>query len=558
MRITSPQKLFSVGISLLFAVFSPEFVQSRNAAADPVQFVDVTAESGLDFVYISGGIGEKYMPEGMGSGAAFFDYDSDGFLDLYIVNGAALPGFQMEELPTNVLYRNDGNGRFSDVTLQAGVGDVGYGMGTAVGDFDNDGDPDLYVTNVGPNVFYRNEGDGSFTDVTLEAGVGDDGWGTNAAFVDYDSDGDLDLYVANYLKFDVDAHLECWQGKIRVYCAPTAHEGQSGVLYRNEGDGSFADVTREAGLFSNDGRQLGAVFGDLDDDGDQDLFIANDKTPNFLFQNNGDGTFAETGLMAGVAYSEDGEPESVMGVDLGDYDNDGRLDIIVATYQWLANTLYHNDGDGFFTDVTFLAQLGAESLPYLGMTAAFLDYDNDGYLDVFVANGHLDENVEEFDPSTSFAQRNQLFRNNGDGTFTEVTGMAGPGLQAEKVSHGAAFGDYDNDGDIDIFVSDSDDQYSQLLRNDGGNANHFLVVETIGRRSNRDGIGARIQVVAGDLVQTKEVRSGYGYMGSSDLRVIFGLGQRTQVERLEVRWPSGIVQVLENLGVDQTLTIKEE
>jgi len=551
-RKTSGKHIFFLGFFLLGSV------QTRDAGADPVQFLDVTAEAGLDFVYVNGGIGEKYMPESMGSGAAFFDYDGDGFLDLYIVNGAPLPGCQIEERPVNVLYRNEGDGTFADVTLETGVGDAGYGMGTAVGDYDDDGDRDLYVTNVGPNVLYRNEGDGTFTDVTLAAGVGDDGWGTNAAFVDYDNDGDLDLYAANYLVFNVEDHIECWQGKIRVYCAPTAYKGQSGVLYRNEGDGSFANVTKEAGLFSTDGRQLGAVFGDFDDDGDQDLFIANDKTPNFLFQNNGDGTFVETGLTVGVAYSEDGEPESVMGVDLGDYDNDGRLDIIVATYQWLANTLYHNDGDGFFTDVTFLAQVGAESLPYLGMTAAFLDYDNDGYLDIFVANGHLDENVEEFDPSTSFGQRNQLFRNNGDGTFTEVTGMAGPGLQAEKVSHGAAFGDYDNDGDIDIFVSDSDDQPSQLLRNDGGNANHFLVVETIGRRSNRDGIGARIRVVAGDLVQTKEVRSGYGYMSSSDLRVIFGLGKRTQVERLEVRWPSGIVQVLENLGVDQTFTIKEE
>jgi len=290
---------------------------------------------------------------------------------------------------------------------------------------------------------------------------------------------------------------------------------------------------------------------------DQDLFIANDKTPNFLFENNGDGTFRENGLMTGVAFNEEGEPESAMGADWGDYDNDGRLDIIVATYQWVANTLYHNDGGGFFTDVTFHAHLGAASLPYLGMTVAFLDYDNDGFLDVFAANGHIDDNVEEFDPSTSFGQKNQLFRNQGNGIFAEVTDESGPGLRAEKVSHGAAFGDYDNDGDVDIFVSDGDDQPSQLLRNDGGNRNHYLVVRLEGTRSNRDGIGARMELTAGDLTLTREVRSSYGYLCSNDLRVIFGLGQRARIDRLEVRWPSGVVRTFEDLDVDQTLVVQE-
>lgn len=525
-------------------------------SAGQVRFVDVTQEAGIDFVYVNGASGQKYMPEPMGSGAAFFDYDNDGDLDLYIVNGAPFPGYHCSEIPRNALYRNNGDGTFTDVTDEAGVGDAHYGMGVAVGDYDNDGDLDLYVTNFGPNVLYRNNGDGTFTDVTKEAGVGDDGWGTNAAFVDYDLDGDLDLYVANYIEFDVRHNKVCLQGNVRAYCGPTAYPGQSGILYRNNGDGTFTDVTKEAGLCTTEGRQLGAVWGDYDNDGDPDMFVANDKTPNFLFRNNGDGTFTEVGLEAGVAYSEDGAAESGMGADFGDYDNDGWLDIVMATYQWLPNRLYRNEGGEFFTDVTFLAHIGAESLPYLGMTVAFLDYDNDGWLDIFAANGHLDENVKEYDPMASYAQRNQLFHNNGDGTFTEVTEMVGPGFKIENVSHGAAFGDYDNDGDVDIFVSNSHGPCS-LLRNDGGNGNHWLAIRTVGTKSNRDGIGAKIKLTSGDLVQVREVRSSYGYLGSSDLRVYFGLGRRKKVDRIEIRWPSGQVQVLEDVEVDQFLTVRE-
>ena len=526
-------------------------------AAAPVQYVEVTLQAGIDFRYVSGTSGHKYMPEPMGSGAAFFDYNDDGYLDLYIVNGTYLSAVPSDDPPTNVLYRNDGDGTFTNLTAQAGVGDSGYGMGVAVGDYDNDGNRDLYVTNFGPNVLYRNEADGTFTDVTQGTGVGDSGWSTNAAFVDYDNDGDLDLYVADYMDFDIERNRECWQSTARAYCGPTAYPGQSGVLYRNEADGIFTDVTQQAGLFNNAGRQLGAVFGDYDSDGDLDLFVANDKTPNFLYRNEADGTFTEIGAIAGIAYNEEGIAESAMGADWGDYDNDGHLDIIVATFQWLANTLYHNDGDGFFTDVTFSAHVGIESVPYLGMTAAFVDYDNDGFLDLFVANGHLDKNVEEYDTATSYAQQNQLFRNDGDGTFTDVSREAGPGLQVERVSHGAAFGDWDNDGDVDLFVSDSDTPHCTLLRNDGGNANHYLMIQTVGTHSNRDGIGARIQVQAGKLVQVKEVRSTYGYLSANDLRVHFGLGQRDRVDRVEVRWPSGIVQILEDVPVDQLLRISE-
>ena len=526
------------------------------ARAEP-RFAEVTVEAGVDFRYVNGARGHKYMPEPMGSGAAFFDGDGDGDLDLYIINGTFLDTVFRDEVPTNALYRNRGDGTFEEATYEAGVGDEGYGMGVGVGDYDNDGDADLYVTNYGPNVLYRNRGNGIFEDVTEAAGVGDEGWGTNAAFVDYDNDGDLDLYVANYMNFCVENNRECYQSTVRAYCGPTAYPGQTGVLYRNDGNSDFADVTAQAGLVSTAGRQLGAVFADYDDDGDQDLFVPNDKTPNFLFENGGDGRFEEIGAIAGIAYNEDGVAESAMGADWGDYDNDGHLDIVVATFQWLANTLYRNEGNGFFMDVTYRARIGKESLPYLGMTVAFLDYDSDGYLDLFLANGHLDENVEEYDSGTRYAQKNQLFRNQGGGRFEEVTDRAGTGMQVERVSHGAAFGDYDDDGDVDIFVSDSDTPHCTLLRNDGGNANHWLTVRTVGRWSNRDGIGARIRVTAGDLVQVKEVRSTYGYLSASDMRVHFGLGKRKRAERMEIRWPSGTVQVMENVAANQFLIVEE-
>ena len=524
-------------------------------AAAP-RFVEVTVEAGIDFRYINGASGAKYMLEAVGSGAAFFDGDGDGFLDLYIVNGAALPGYA-GPTGSNAYYRNRADGAFVNATVESGAGDEAFGMGAAVGDIDGDGDPDLYVTNYGPNRLYENDGRAVFADIAPELGVADSGWGTHAAFADYDGDGDLDLYVANYMDFDPAQNVECFAGKVRSYCGPTTYRGQTGVLYRNDGGRSFVEVTAAAGLRDDSGRQLAAVFGDIDGDGDPDLFVANDKKPNFLFVNNGDGTFSESGAVAGVAYNEEGLAESAMGADLGDYDNDGRLDIIVATYQWLANTLYHNDGDGFFTDLTFAAGLGVASVPYLGMTAAFVDCDNDGFLDVFVANGHLDENVAEYDPSTTYPQQNQLFRNSGDGSFVEVSDQSGPGMHVARVSHGAIFGDYDNDGDVDFFISDSDTPHCTLLRNDGGNANHWLRVRTEGRQSNREGIGARVRAVAGDLVQVREVRAGYGYMGSNDVRLTLGLGQYATIDTLQVFWPSGAVQTLVGLAADREIVVVE-
>lgn len=524
-------------------------------AAQPVQFVDVTEAAGVDFRYINGASGRKYMPEAVGSGAAFLDADGDGWLDLYIVNGAPLPGYAGASEP-NGMFRNDGDGTFTDVTAASGAGDRGFGMAAAVGDADNDGDPDLYVGNYGPNVLYRNDG-GRFVDITTSAAVGDSGWGAHATFGDVDLDGDLDLYVANYMDFRIDGARECFRGEAREYCGPNTYPGQSGVLYRNDGDLRFTDATDSAGLRNSSGRQLAAVFADIDNDGDQDLFIANDKQPNFLYVNDGAGTFLESATIAGVAYNEEGVAESAMGADIGDVDNDGLLDIIIATFQWLPNTLYHNDGDGFFSDLTFAAGLGVASVPYLGMTAAFLDYDNDGWLDVFVANGHLDSNVKEFDPSTSYEQPNQLFRNRGDGTFVETSRTSGPGMLLERVSHGAVFGDYDNDGDTDIFVSDSASPRCSLLRNDGGNRQNYLRLQARGTSSNRDGIGARVRVVAGDLVQTREIRRGYGYMGSNDVRLLVGLGAHDHADTVQVNWPAGTVQVLVDVAAGQQLLLQE-
>lgn len=515
----------------------------------------MTRQAGIDFRYVNGASGAKYMPEPMGSGAAFFDADGDGHLDLYIVNGAALPGYGGDTGP-NAMYRNRGDGSFVDVTDESRTGDRQYGMAAAVGDYDGDTDLDLFVGNYGPNVLYRNDG-GSFTDLTEATGLGDPGWASHATFVDYDLDGNLDLYVANYMDFHPRENRVCMRGEFQAYCGPNTYPGQSGILYRNDGDGALVDVTAAAGLHTAEGRQLAAVFGDMDDDGDPDLFVANDKRPNFLFVNQGDGRFAEMGVVAGVAYNEEGEAESAMGADLGDYDNDGRLDVFLATFQWLPNTLYRNEGGGFYTDVTYEASLGIASVPYLGMTAAFLDYDNDGHLDCFVANGHLDENVADFDPATSYGQVNQLFRNQGDGTFVDVTRSSGPGLLVERASHGAAFGDYDSDGDTDIFVSDTGSPHCTLLRNDGGNANHFLRLELGGAGGNTEGLGARVRAVSGDLVQTREVRRGYGYMGSNDGRLLIGLGQRDRLDSLTVRWPTGQVQCLTDLAVDRTLQVVE-
>ncbi|MBI1922784.1 CRTAC1 family protein [Candidatus Poribacteria bacterium] len=504
----------------------------------------------------------------MGSGAAFFDYNNDGDIDLYIVNGADPDGsgsrfardFTAPVPPTNVLYRNNGDGTFTDVTPQAGVGHTGYGVGCAAADYDNDGYRDLYVTNYGPNVLYHNNGDGTFTDVTQKAGVGDSRWSTSCAFLDYDRDGDLDLYVVNYMKFRVEENRWWEMRGVRTYCSPadqiagSLFVSESDTLYRNNGDGAFTDVTKDAGVLFR-GLGLAVAVGDYDNDGYPDISVANDMENDVLFRNNGDGTFADVTSFSGTGYDENGMPGSGMGAAFGDYDNDGYLDLVVSNASAMPVLLYHNEQVGFFSDVSYLSGVGAVTLPYFKWAVEFIDYDNDGWSDLFVANGHLQDNIELFSDAT-YAQQNLLFQNRKNGKFADMSAETGLAGLPRKVGRGAAFGDYDNDGDIDIFINNSN-QTANLLRNDGGNRNHWLMIQTVGTQSNRDGIGTRIQVTVGALSQIKEVRSGASYLSQNDLRVLFGLGGNPKADRIELRWPSGMTETFFDVKADQLLIITE-
>ena len=571
LHVAHPLRAWRIGLFILLWIGLCG-TSARAEALSRVLFTDVTETAGIDFRHIHGGGGEnpkRYYIETMGSGVAFFDYDRDGFLDIYAVNGQFLTDSATDSVG-NALYRNERDGSFVDVTEQAGVGDRGYGMGVAAGDYDNDGYSDLYVTNYGPNVLYRNKGDGSFSDVTEQAGVGDRLWGVGCAFLDYDNDGDLDLYVANYLIYkmaDADRILKPYLARnvdaptLMGYPHPDNFEGAPDLLYRNAGDGTFADVTRESGIYNPDGKGMGMACSDYDDDGDTDIFVANDLTENFLYRNAGDGTFTEEGLIAGVAYDRDGRTQSGMGADFGDYDNDGDFDLFMTDYQAETNPLYHNEGGGFFVDRAFAVGLAIPSLPYVSWGNLFFDFDSDGYRDLFVANGHVLDNAELFDSSSSYHQPNQLFRNAGPNTsgrwhFSDVSSQAGPALQMASPSRGVACGDYDNDGDSDLFVLNSN-LPATLLRNDSLHSNHCLMVRTLGVESNRDGIGARVRVVAGDLVQIAEVRSGSSYLSQNDLRLSFGLGSRKRLERIEVLWPSGAMDVVVDQPANRLITIEE-
>ena len=526
-----------------------------SGAEGKISFTAVTDAAGLQFQHVDGRSGQRYFLETVGSGVAFFDYDNDGLVDIYLVNSADLPDFSSPEPPTNRLYRNNGDGTFSDVTEQAGVGDTGYGAGCAVADYDNDGNLDLYVTNFGANVLYRNNGDSTFTDVTQHTGVGDTQWSLGCAFADYDSDGFVDLYVANYIAFDFETHTNCTQKGVPTYCPPESFQGVSDTLYRNNGDGTFVDVTTSAGVYNKDGKGMGVVFGDYDNDGDPDCYVGNDAGENFLYQNKGDGTFTNVGWMAGVEADENGNVQGTMGVDFGDYDNDGLLDIIAVNYQQQPNALYRNDNGNFFTDVSFVAGM-AESLPYVGWGADFFDVDNDGDKDLLIANGHLQDTVEKYDDTTTYPQHNYLLINNGQGHFVNESMKAGSGFQSRKVSRGIATGDYDNDGDLDVLISNANDTL-QLLRNDSENRGNWILIRTVGTQSNRAGIGARVKIQSGDLTQIDEVRGGSGYLSQNDLRLHFGIGAHERIDRIEVRWPSGVVDVIRDIAPNQIITITE-
>ena len=530
--------------------------QTASQRPPAVRFTDVTAQAGIAFRHVSTPE-KRYIVESMSGGVALIDYDNDGHLDLYFVNSLTVDLIKTRGKTRSALYRNRGDGTFVDVTDRAGVGDVGWGMGAAVADYDNDGDEDIYVTCVGPNRLFRNNGDGTFADVTVRAGVGDPRWSAGAAFVDYDRDGWLDLFVANYVAFDFNNLPEFGRDKtcqfkgIAVQCGPRGLPGEGDSLYRNKGDGTFTEVTMRAGVADPNGYYgMGVIASDFDEDGLTDIFVANDSTPNFHYRNTGDGTFKEVGFPAGTALSESGGAQGSMGVTVADYDHDGRLDLFITNFDDEYNTLYHNDGNNSFTDASYRAKVAAVSLPYVGWGAKFFDYDNDGWVDLFVANGHVYPQIK------TFRQRNFVHRNNRDGTFTEVAEQLGAPFAERRAGRGAAFGDMDNDGDVDIVINNLGDA-AQLLRNDGGNAGNFVLVKTVGAKSNRGGVGARVSVVSGDLAQKDEVRSGDSYLSQSDPRLHFGLGGRTKIDLIEVRWPSGTVDKVTNAKANCLIVIRE-
>ena len=545
-------------------VLASEGSRERKQIASPqpqVRFVDATAEAGIDFVHTSGMSGRKYAVETIGAGAAFFDYDRDGWMDLYIVNGGDLPGYVSADAPKNEFYRNEG-GRFVEVGEARGVADTGYGMGVSAGDFDNDGDADLFVANFGRNILYRNEGQAAgwrYRDITGDAGLGgDESWSTGSSFVDYDLDGDLDLYVANYLEFafaEEDLGAAGGLQRPRRHLAPTEYPGRRDFLFRNDGAGRFVDVTVAAGLLNVECRELGAVFFDYDLDGDPDLFQGNDATPNFLFRNDS-GHFVEVGLFAGVAYNQGGKPEGTMGVDVADFDGDGHLDLVMTNFQWESNTLYRNEGNGLFKDVSMDAGLAATSLDRLAFGINFLDADLDGDQDLYVANGHIDEDIGRFDPQATYGQRDQLYLNDGQGRFTDVSEAAGLYLTIDLVGRGSAVADYDNDGDADLLLVNTA-QRAVLLRNETDGAGNWLALDLEGRVGNRDGYGARVVVQVGGRVLVAEKRSAASYLSQNDARVFFGLGSSELAERIEITWPSGIRQELLAVRGGQVLKVVE-
>src|SRR5437764_14377286 len=527
-----------------------------DAQGIDVHFVDVTDQAGIRFKHVSSPE-KKYIVESMSGGVALFDYDNDGYLDIYLVNSLTVDMVKSKQKTRSILYHNNGDGTFTDVTDKAGVGDIGWGMGVAIGDYNNDGWDDIYVTCLGPNRLLRNNGNGTFSDITQKAGVGDPRWSTGAAFVDYDNDGKLDLFVSNYVDFDVNNLPEFGKGRtcqlkgVPVQCGPRGLKGAGDSLYRKTADGTFTDVSKKAGVADLDGFYgLGVIASDFDEDGLLDIFVANDSTPNFLYHNNGDGTFKDIGFPSGTAVNENGGEQGSMGVTLGDYDHDQRLDLFITNFDDDYNTLYHNDSKGSFTDVSYAAKVAAVSLPYVGWGTWFFDYDNDGWSDLLVVNGHV------YPQLPSYRQRNFVHNNNRNGTFTEVGEQLGAPFLEKRTGRGAAFGDIDNDGDVDVMINNLDGP-PQLLRNDGGNANNSVLIKTIGVKSNRDGIGARIKIVSGDLTQIDEVRSGGSYLSQSDLRLHFGLEKRTKIDSIEVRWPSGTVDKITGAGVNRILTIKE-
>lgn len=550
----------------------PRASQSSIMAAD--QFIEVSKRAGIHFKLTSGGPEKRYIIEAKGGGGvAWLDYNNDGFPDLFFVNGSTFENMKRGDSPRSALYKNNGDGTFTDVSAGSGLDHAGWGMGVCVGDYDNDGRDDLYVTYYGGNVLYHNNGDGTFADATEKAGALGHGWGMGCAFGDYDNDGHLDLYVANYVDVDVSQLGEpgsapnCTYRGIATFCGPRGLPGGRDILFHNNGNGTFADVTERAGVDPDRYTGLGVVMGDFDRDGRLDIYVANDSTPSALYHNNGDGTFADAGVSSGVAYSGEGLEQAGMGVDAADYDNDGWPDIVKGNFSDDTNNLYHSNQDGTFTDLTYPAGTGDVSWLFTTFGAKFLDYDNDGWKDIFVVNGQVFPQIDRYKTGITYAERNLLFHNRGDAIpsaptdpakikFDEVSKISGSGLAIEKVSRGLATADYDNDGDLEMAVTNMNDS-PDLLRHLHKNKNHSILVRTIGAQSNRDGIGTEIKIISGKSVQVDWVRSGASYLSSSDLRVHFGLGSYATIERMELHWPSGQTDIVAKPPVDSVLVVQE-
>ena len=531
-----------------------------SAPSPKIQFVDVARQSGINFLHDNAASPQKYLIETMGAGCGWIDYDQDGLLDLYLVNSAPTRVYTPKRPLRSALYHNNGDGTFTDVTEEAGVGAEGlFGMGVAVGDYDNDGFPDLLVLGHGRCTLYHNNGNGTFTEVTKQAGVANEGrWASSAAWFDYNNDGRLDLVIANYVDWSPETNYYCGDHGpgLRSYCHPDDYHGELPTLYRNNGDGTFTDVSEISGVGAKPGNGLGVVTFDYDGDGWQDILIANDSMANFLFHNNRDGTFREVGYESGIAVSMDGAAEAGMGVDAADTTGSGRMDVVIAHLDMQLARFYRNMGDGTFEDATMQSKIGYATYHLSEFGAAFMDFDNDGARDIFMACGNVLDNIARYHAGVQFAEPKVMFRNLGNGTFENVSDHLGDDFRLRRVSRGAAVGDFDNDGDLDILISNNG-QYAQLLRNDGGNQNHWLSILLEGTKSNRDAVGARVKVIAGDLVSYDERRGGTSYQSARDPRLHFGLGSRSRIDSVEVKWPSGAITKIGKLDADRFVAIKE-